>query len=111
MPVPHINIRESDLKDPACSNLNMIARTHADELNRLGGLNGPVAILSPVKIAGSITGKSVVVGTAQILSGSGSPEGVVSAPMGSLYLNTLGGANNTMWVKEVGSGSTGWTAK
>lgn len=44
-------------------------------------------------------------------SGVGSPEGVVTAPIGSLYSNTSGGASTTLYVKTSGSGNTGWTAK
>jgi hypothetical protein len=43
--------------------------------------------------------------------GSGSPEGVVTAPTGAVYLRTDGGAGSTMYVKESGSGNTGWVAK
>lgn len=44
-------------------------------------------------------------------SGSGSPENVVLAPIGSLYSRTDGGANTTLYVKESGTGNTGWVAK
>jgi len=44
-------------------------------------------------------------------SGSGSPEGVVTAGVGSLYSNTTGGAGTTLYVKQSGSGNTGWVAK
>jgi len=43
--------------------------------------------------------------------GSGSPEGVVTAPPGSLYTNSSGGASTTLYVKESGTGNTGWIAK
>lgn len=43
--------------------------------------------------------------------GIGSPESVVSAPVGSLYTRTDGGTNTTLYVKESGTGSTGWVAK
>uniref|UniRef100_A0A6M3L3I4 Putative pectate lyase n=1 Tax=viral metagenome TaxID=1070528 RepID=A0A6M3L3I4_9ZZZZ len=46
-----------------------------------------------------------------IESGAGSPEGAVSAGPGSLYLNTNGGAGTTLYVKESGSGNTGWVGK
>jgi hypothetical protein len=49
--------------------------------------------------------------TARILSGTGSPQGVVEAPVGSLYLRQDGGANTTLYVKESGTGNTGWVAK
>lgn len=44
-------------------------------------------------------------------SGSGSPEGVVTASVGSLYTRTDGGANTTLYVKESGTGNTGWVGK
>jgi len=43
--------------------------------------------------------------------GAGSPEGVVEAPVGSLYFNTSGGSSTTMYVKESGTGNTGWVGK
>lgn len=43
--------------------------------------------------------------------GSGTPEGSVTAPVGSLYLRTDGGTSTTLYVKESGSGNTGWIAK
>ena len=47
----------------------------------------------------------------RILAGSGSPEGTVTANIGSLYLNVDGGTSTTLYVKTSGSGNTGWTAK
>lgn len=44
-------------------------------------------------------------------SGAGTPEGVVTAPVGSLYTRSDGGATTTLYVKTSGSGNTGWTAK
>jgi hypothetical protein len=44
-------------------------------------------------------------------AGSGSPEGVVTAVVGSLYSRTDGGAGTALYVKESGSGNTGWAAK
>lgn len=43
--------------------------------------------------------------------GSGSPEGAVTAPVGAIYSRTDGGANTTLYIKESGSGNTGWVAK
>jgi hypothetical protein len=51
------------------------------------------------------------VGNVFVYSGSGSPEGVVTAATGSLYTSTAGGSNTTLYVKESGSGNTGWVAK
>lgn len=46
-----------------------------------------------------------------IRAGSGSPEGVVTAPVGSLYLRSDGGDGTSMYVKESGTGNTGWVGK
>lgn len=48
--------------------------------------------------------------TSGIYSGSGSPEGVITANVGSAYLRTDGAAGTSYYVKETGSGNTGWTA-
>jgi hypothetical protein len=44
-------------------------------------------------------------------AGSGSPEGVVTAPVGAIYHRTDGSAGTSFYVKESGSGNTGWIAK
>jgi hypothetical protein len=44
-------------------------------------------------------------------SGAGTPEGAVTAPVGSLFTRTDGGAGTTLYIKEAGSGNTGWVAK
>lgn len=49
--------------------------------------------------------------TNRLLSGSGTPEGNVTASVGYLYLRTDGGASTTLYVKESGTGNTGWVAK
>jgi len=49
--------------------------------------------------------------SAQWTSGSGTPEGAVTAVVGSMYTRTDGGASTTLYVKESGSGNTGWVAK
>lgn len=43
------------------------------------------------------------------LTGAGAP--AVAAPVGSLYLRSDGGASTTLYVKESGTGTTGWVAK
>lgn len=43
--------------------------------------------------------------------GSGTPEGVVTAPVGAIYSRTDGGAGTSLYVKESGAGNTGWVAK
>jgi hypothetical protein len=43
--------------------------------------------------------------------GNGAPEGVVTAPIGSFYSRKDGGAGTSFYVKESGSGNTGWIGK
>lgn len=71
------------------------------------------AVYSPGNV-NSLFGGPIVMGTTtgpSIRTGSGSPEGAVTAPVGSLYTRTDGGANTTLYVKESGAGNTGWVAK
>jgi hypothetical protein len=46
-----------------------------------------------------------------IYGGAGTPEGVVTASPGSMYLNQSGGGGTTLYIKESGTGNTGWVAK
>lgn len=48
---------------------------------------------------------------ANVISGEGTPQSVVTAPVGTLYVRTDGGASTTLYVKESGTGNTGWVAK
>lgn len=63
------------------------------------------AILS--RIAQSLPGDSETVG---ILFGIGDPESSITANVGSLYLRFDGSAGTTLYIKESGTGNTGWTA-
>jgi hypothetical protein len=45
------------------------------------------------------------------LRGTGSPESVFAAPVGSTYRRTDGGAGTSHYFKESGTGNTGWIAK
>lgn len=46
-----------------------------------------------------------------ILTGAGTPEGAVTASVGSIYLRNDGGAGTSLYVKETGAGNTGWVGK
>jgi hypothetical protein len=43
--------------------------------------------------------------------GAGAPNGVVTAAVGAIWIRTDGGAGSTLYVKESGTGNTGWVAK
>ncbi len=51
---------------------------------------------------------AALLGSGQVsdTAGAGSPEGAVTAPVGSRYTNTT---NGTLWTKTSGTGNTGWT--
>lgn len=44
-----------------------------------------------------------------VTAGAGSPEGIVTAGIGSLYLQTDGAGGNILWGKISGTGSAGWS--
>jgi len=77
--------------------------------------NSNVCKLRPIKGSGGGTSRNAEYYTTEAGvnwgSGSGSPESVRTAPVGSLYTRTDGGASTTLYVKESGSGNTGWVAK
>lgn len=58
---------------------------------------------------------AITSGDPKIVQGTGDPDGVVTAGVGSMFLNTStvdpGGAGTTLYVKETGAGNTGWVAK
>ena len=45
------------------------------------------------------------------MTGTGTPEGFRTAPVGSIYVRTDGGSGTTLYIKESGAGNTGWVAK
>jgi hypothetical protein len=65
--------------------------------------------LSDAVTYSELTGKPAAL--ALLYSGTGSPEAVITAGVGSLYLRTDGGAGTTLYIKESGSGNTGWIGK
>lgn len=61
--------------------------------------------------ANSLEGFLIGSGGTAIYSGTGSPEGVVTASVSSRYARRDGGTATSLYVKETGSGNTGWIAK
>ncbi len=43
-----------------------------------------------------------------IMTGSGSPEGVMIADITTLYMDTAGSAGSILYIKKTGTGATGW---
>lgn len=81
-----------------------LTRAAAGVLSVTNGLGGALAASRQAELQmGSAT--------VRWLSGAGSPEGVVTGAVGSLYTRTDGGAGSTLYVKESGAGNVGWVAK
>lgn len=52
-------------------------------------------------------GGNVYINSVAVIAGNNAPEGSVTAPQGSIYLDK---ANGKMYLKESGTGNTGWRA-
>ena len=89
MPFPFV---PSQIADPKTGMLSLLGRALIE------ALVGPAGLLrgSP--------------GMCTITWGNGAPESVVTAPVGSIFMRVNGGASTTMYLKETGTGSTGWRA-
>lgn len=72
----------------------LLAATRGDTLSGVGGLPAGVTAVNSVT-----------------LTGTGTPEGIVAAPIGTQYINKTGGAATTLYIKTSGTTAAGWTAK
>src|SRR5215203_2917226 len=62
------------------------------------------AKVGAVRVAETVNATNgFLIGELKILKGAGSPEGVVNAPAGSLFLRTDGGPTSTLYVKTSGN--------
>lgn len=59
-------------------------------------------------MTGQLVAPSYDVSGAKILSSTGFPEGVVTAPVGSIYIDKAITNGASTWIKKSGTGSTGW---
>lgn len=73
--------------------------------------NTGVSSLSAATTFGNNLGDGNASGTDYLFRGTGTPEAVVTAPVGSMFLRTDGGVSTTLYVKQTGTGNTGWAAK
>jgi hypothetical protein len=92
--------------------IGLILYSHStDVMNiRAGGANTLTLDANGVASAKYYSGSAVFTGPTWS-SGTASPEGAVTAPVGSIFSRTDGGANTSFYVKETGTGNTGWIAK
>ena len=63
-----------------------------------------------IMVAGGYCYTSISTSVSQS-AGAGSPEGVVTRGVGATWCRTDGGAGTTFYVKESGTGNTGWVGK
>lgn len=72
-----------------------------------------IARVSDLTASGTVTATGGFVNNGSVvwLAGGGSPEGAVTAVVGSLWSRTDGGAGTTLYVKQSGTGNTGWVGK
>lgn len=85
-------------------------------LDSFGKFKNPIYIESPVVMTITGLGNTPDHDTGIVMPpinyGTGSPEGVVVADIGTLYVDRSGGVGSTLYVKEADSGmSSGWSAK
>ncbi len=108
--------KTNDLADLYSAITGTTQLSNPQTLDSYGKLRQPVYFQEPVIM--SITGlgntpdhDTGVVESARVISGTGTPEGNVTAAVGTLFLRTDGGASTTLYVKESGTGTSGWVAK
>lgn len=53
-------------------------------------------------------GPIIIQGACRVYAGAGTPEGAITAPICSLYLRSDGSTSTVLYVKESGTGNTGW---
>jgi hypothetical protein len=94
--------------------------TTASQANLTGGAastnttTGDLVTSGGIGIGGAIHAGGAIApsgNAATWTTGTGTPEGSVTAPVGSIYTRTDGGADTTLYIKESGTGNTGWIAK
>lgn len=91
---------------------NLLNSTNDSVLIGTDMTSNVMSLVGNVLTVDTIAVQRINLGSVQIITGSGSPAGAVSAPVGSTYHNTAGGASTTLYVKESGgTGPTGWVAK
>lgn len=131
--VVSISASGMELNQGGVGDRNTLVDYRSDDVNadfsariiRSAGENGDFALVN--KGTGDIvfltnnTGRFLILGNEntiqysvngiRITTGAGSPEGVVTAVVGSTYQRSDGGVGTTFYVKESGVGNTGWVAK
>lgn len=86
---------------------NIVSNGSNITLNYCGSIDSQGLALHAKKDRTVIHGTNIV----YYSSGTGTPEGNKTAPIGSIYMRKDGGANTSLYIKESGVGNIGWVAK
>jgi hypothetical protein len=78
---------------------------HAIEFSGTTAAEGPGQCILP---NGAYVGAASI--APRLVSGNDTPEGAVAAKVGSVFLRMNGAAGTSLYVKETGTGNTGWVA-
>lgn len=76
-------------------------------------ITGPTTLTGNMTVTGDIDVQGLDIslyGSKSLIRGDGAPEGVVTAPIGCIYERANGGTSTTIYIKESGTGNTGWVA-
>jgi len=95
------------------ANLSDLASTATARTN-LGLTDAAVVGALPIPDPGSFYPTDTITAALQLIGGrerygTGSPEGVVTAPVGTYYTDTAITNGAMRWAKKTGTGNTGWT--
>lgn len=120
-----LEIGGGDATDVAGTNLRLEKMVYRNTINQADAANVTIqgGSFAPVNYIYRLTflngGEAVPVwrtrhrgnlGWVDTLISTGTPEGVWTAPVGSQYQRTDGGAGTTLYKKETGTSNTGWVA-
>lgn len=72
------------------------------------GTNDTIALGSPTQSWSNVYVTQATIGGVLYITGTGFPEGVVTAPVGSIYIDKAITNGASSWIKKSGTGSTGW---
>jgi hypothetical protein len=105
----HNNTGHDDQGTPTMTTL--LRFTGTPHYNQLVLYNNQPGTSVATAVAGLTTGTwTVSGGLAPMFAGYGSPETVITAPIGSMYQRLNGTSGLVLYVKESGTGNTGWVA-
>jgi hypothetical protein len=83
-----------------------------DAISRLVnvGYTSEIQLAAPAAVAGTYSGLQIRPGYDLIKFGTGSPASAVAAPPGTIYVRTDGTTSATRYLKETGTGTSGWVS-